>query len=228
MTITKYIRICILLAILIMFVAVPPTLQVQAAGKSLLCQNGSLTFPLSYSVFNFTFNVTAPANAGEVITFKTANALNGGAATVSFDGVLQSGPGPYKFVIPSTGIHNFTLWYAGASFGSIDVIGNCTAPSQSLNFTDGRCNQEPWQSLAVYPDGSGGYNFYALYKSVGHFAMHITKAQLDANPGKGVNYLIASELGVSLYRMADGGLMAARGTEDGKVYTFIIGGCGAA
>jgi hypothetical protein len=50
------------------------------------------------------------------------------------------------------------------------------------------------------------------------------KAQLDANPAKDANYLIASKVGVSLYRMADGGLMVARGTEDGKVYTFIIEG----
>jgi hypothetical protein len=101
----------------------------------------------------------------------------------------------------------------------------CGAPPVTQNFNDGRCNQEPWQSLTVYPDGKGGYNFYALYKSVGHFAMHITKQQLDTNPDKGTNFLIASNLGVSLYRMAGGDLMAARGTEDGKVYNFVIGSC---
>src|SRR5258708_30179645 len=37
-----------------------------------------------------------------------------------------------------------------------------------LNFMDGRCNQEPWQSFAVYPDTKGGYVFYALYRSEEH------------------------------------------------------------
>src|SRR5579859_397285 len=94
------------------------------------------------------------------------------------------------------------------------------------NFDDGRCNQEPWQSFAVYADTKGGFIFYALYNSVGYYAMHVTKAQLDANPDTGFNHIIAESLGVQLWRLQGGLLQAHRMGMDGKDYYFNLNGCG--
>ena len=92
-------------------------------------------------------------------------------------------------------------------------------------FTDGRCNLDAGQPVAVYPDGKGGYNFYAINLSTGYFAMHITAADLAANPDKGTNYLIRQNLGVRLYRLAGGGLQVMRVTPSGTDYKYIISGC---
>ena len=96
-----------------------------------------------------------------------------------------------------------------------------------VNFTDGRCNQEPWQSVAVYPDNTGGYNFYALYNGVGYFAMHVTEQNLDDNPDTGVTHRIAEAKGAQLIRLAGGGLRVDRMGKDNKMYSFNIGSCGA-
>jgi hypothetical protein len=92
-------------------------------------------------------------------------------------------------------------------------------------FTDGRCNPDPEASVVFYSDGKGGYNFYAIYQSVGYFTMHITKAQLDAKPDKGENYLIIQKKGIQLYRLAGGLLQVNRIKPDGKYYTFIWERC---
>jgi hypothetical protein len=100
-----------------------------------------------------------------------------------------------------------------------------TTSTTSLAFNDGRCNQEADQALAVYSDDEGGYNFYAVNVGVGYFAMHITKQQLDANPDKGKDYLIAQSEGVQLFRLAGGVLQANRLKPDGKAYVYRIGAC---
>ncbi len=97
----------------------------------------------------------------------------------------------------------------------------------TLNFTDGRCNQEPYQSVAVYPDNKGGYNFYALYNGVGYFAMHVTEQNLDDNANTGVTHKIAEAKGVQLFRLAGGGLQVNRMGADNKMYSYTIGSCGA-
>jgi len=63
---------------------------------------------------------------------------------------------------------------------------------------------------------------------VGTFALHVTDEQLDDNPDKGVNYLIAQALGVRLYRLKGGGLEVHRIKPDGKDYAFNIGTCSSA
>ncbi len=93
------------------------------------------------------------------------------------------------------------------------------------NFTDGRCNQEPWQSVAVYPDNKGGYNFYAIYQGVGALALNVTRQQLDANPDKGVNYLLAQNMGVQLFRLAGGLLQVHRLDASGKDYSYNLDMC---
>jgi hypothetical protein len=109
----------------------------------------------------------------------------------------------------------------------------CTPPNQTgvvsggstgvlLNFNDGRCNQEPWQSFAVYPDNTGGFVFYAIYQGVGYYAMHVTEKDLDNNPDTDVNHIIAQADGVQLWRLAGGGLQATRIGMDGKPYSFNI------
>src|SRR5579859_2356263 len=88
------------------------------------------------------------------------------------------------------------------------------------NFTDGRCNQEPWQSFAVYPDNKGGYIFYSLHNSIGYYAMHVTEKDLDNNPDDGINHIIAQSDGVQLWRLAGGLLQVHRIGMDGKDYSF--------
>ncbi len=107
---------------------------------------------------------------------------------------------------------------------SLSVNGGCSSSSSIslLNFKDGRCNQEPWQSFAVYPDGKGGYIFYAIYQGVGYYALHVTEKTLDLNPDTGANHIIAQAQGVQLWRIAGGLLQAHRIGLDGKDYSFNI------
>src|SRR5258707_9775697 len=71
-------------------------------------------------------------------------------------------------------------------------VSGCT----TANFTDGRCNQESDQPVAVYPDGLGGY----------YFPWHVTEQQLDDNPARSANYLNGQSHGVQLDRRSYGGL----------------------
>ncbi len=57
--------------------------------------------------------------------------------------------------------------------------------------------------------------------------MHVTKAQLDANPDTGVTHLIAEKIGVRLYRLAGGGLQVNRINASGNDYAFNLNDCGA-
>ncbi len=96
--------------------------------------------------------------------------------------------------------------------------------TQALRFPDGRVNQQPEQSVAVYPSSKGSYVFYAVDKGVGSMALQVTKAQLDANPDKGYNYLITENMGVRLYRLAGGMLQVRRYKPDGKEYIYTWSG----
>ena len=127
-------------------------------------------------------------------------------------------------VTGSTGAPFINVYVAVGIFASTT---NFAVPSDGLNFTDGRCNQEPYQSVAVYPDNKGGYNFYALFNGVGYFAMHVTEQNLDDNPDTGVTHKIAEAKGVQLFRLAGGGLQVNRMGKDNKMYSFNIGTCGA-
>src|SRR5260221_2991050 len=119
--------------------------------------------------------------------------------------------------LPGVNVYTTTSQYGDAS----------TVCGPTLNFTDGRCNQEPYQSVAVYPDDKGGYNFYALYNGVGYFAMHVTEQNLDDNADTGVTHKIAEAKGVQLFRLAGGGLQVNRMGKDNKMYSYNIGSCGA-
>src|SRR5205085_1535121 len=92
---------------------------------------------------------------------------------------------------PNISISKGFNWTANPAPGKISLtISSSYAPPKNftgacgagLNFTDGRCNQEPWQAFAVYPDDKGGYFFYALYNGAGYYAMHVTEQQLDDHP----------------------------------------------
>jgi len=52
--------------------------------------------------------------------------------------------------------------------------------------------------------------------------MYVTEKDLDNNPDKGVNYIIAQAQGVQLWRLAGGLLQATRVGLDGKPYSFNI------
>ena len=117
-----------------------------------------------------------------------------------------------------------TVFPLGQVF-AIPVSGPVTSPVTTVIqppniFTDGRCNQSAEQAATVYPDGKGGFYFYAVNSGVGYWAIHVTKAQLGAYPDKGVTYLIAQEKGVQLYRLAGGHLEIRRIKPDGTVYIF--------
>jgi hypothetical protein len=62
---------------------------------------------------------------------------------------------------------------------------------------------------------------------VGYYAMHVTKADLAANPDTGVNHIIAQAQGVQLWRLQGGLLQAHRIGKDGKDYYYNLDGCGA-
>jgi len=50
-------------------------------------------------------------------------------------------------------------WASPVTECSNTIPGAMPCPPPPPAFTDGRCNQEADQSVAVYPDGKGGYNF---------------------------------------------------------------------
>jgi hypothetical protein len=121
---------------------------------------------------------------------------------------------------------SFTCAGAGIITNLVATNVDLTLPQPGLAFNDGRCNQDAWQSVAVYSDHKGGYIFYALYNSVGYPALQLTKTQLEANPDKGTNYLIAENLGVRVYRLIGGALQVNRVAPDQREYTFILSSCG--
>jgi hypothetical protein len=158
-------------------------------------------------------------------------------------------------VVPFSTLSAYTYvvryWFTGAYVGQSVITIKCSPPYSNTNgiativntigyipstaaslpllsFTDGRCDQAADQPATIYPDNKGGYEFYAVNSGVGYFAMHVTKAQLDAHPKNGTTYLIAESMGVRLYRLADGGLQVNRLKPDGSDYTYNLANCGAA
>ncbi|HLY25475.1 MAG TPA: hypothetical protein VKQ72_03985 [Aggregatilineales bacterium] len=183
------------------------------------------------------FSRSFPVQTGDVVVATISTGVSGLGETAS---VVPTGPGvqPPKSnsnLGPSVSVS----WTNYVSFGATGASGSffggsqfrwqvslnggiCASSKNTLNFTDGRCNQEPWQSFAVYPDGKGGYYFYAIYQGVGYYAMHVTEKMLDENPDTGVNHVIAQADGVQLWRLAGGALQATRIGLDNKLYSFNI------
>ena len=184
------------------------------------------------------------SNGDPIIGFNVFN-IGTGASLVRSNFPVLGAPPVYLTVGAGgafSGTANFTPQPAGslleigvygmtsASFGGFDGQELILYPGpcgSKANFTDGRCNQEPYQSVAVYPDNKGGYNFYALYNGVGYFAMHVTEQNLDDNADTGVTHKIAEAKGVQLFRLAGGGLQVNRMGKDNKMYSYNIGSCGA-
>src|SRR5258708_27091668 len=123
-----------------------------------------------------------------------------------------------KFVIQENSLFSPGVWNADARF----IVSGCGG----VAFTDGRCNQEADQTVAVYPDSVGGYFFFAVNVGIGYSPWHVTEQQLDDTPARSANYLIGQSHGVRLYRLSDGGLQVNRIKPDGTDYKFIIGTCG--
>lgn len=181
-----------------------------------------------------TYSTTVTINAGDTITvdasFGSPSSVSvtitpPGGAPVSSSGFQQA-----HAVATTTSSGSATIdIVAGTSSTSYYVfftISVCSPGGSASHFTDGRCNLEADQSVAVYPDGSGGYNFYAIYNSVGYFALRLTKADLDSHPDKGENYLITQAKGAQVYRLAGGKLLVKRLKHDGKIYEFTWTSCG--
>ncbi len=141
-----------------------------------------------------------------------------------FGGGGVNGPVVYQ-VINAAFVEGAVIYVSNS--GGLVLTSASTECTNVLNFTDGRCNQEPWQSVAVYPDNKGGYNFYALFNGVGYFAMHVTEQNLDDVPDTGITHKIAEAKGAQLFRLAGGGLRVDRMGKDNKMYSFTIGTCGA-
>lgn len=168
-------------------------------------------------------------NAGDVIIASMPLQGDNVRILIYFDG---------QVVRHVTGVSPQSLSYSAPSAGTAYVQFLGVVPSTStsplrwsvtvrcnplgLNFNDGRCNQEPWQAFAVYPDNKGGYIFYAIYHGVGYYAMHVTEQNLDDNPDTGTNHIIAQDQGIQLWRLAGGGLQASRVGLDDKLYNFVI------
>jgi membrane protein involved in D-alanine export len=146
------------------------------------------------------------------------------AVTTNGDAVSSTNR-TYSFKVTSTGQYTITastLASARTTF-TVHCINFGPAP---MAFMDGRCNQDSDQSVAIYPDGFGGYNLYAIDTGKGSFALRLSKAQLLANLPTKDNYLIAQNLAVPVYRLTDGTLQTQRWKSNGELYVFNWTTCG--
>lgn len=211
------------------FLNFSPLSTVQAKSAP-VCQTGSMenTNRANFGGFN--------VQPGDTVVAR-ASISNGTSISVSiyFNGSIISGSSA-----TGTATAGWTATGAGSVHGSfrtrrrlrgtwvvtwsLSLNGGCQTP-KLYNFMDGRCNQEPWQSFAVYPDGKDGWIFYSLYQGVGNYAMHVTKAFMDANPDTGVNHIIAQSDGVQLWRLQGGLLQVHRIGLNGKDYSFNLDHC---
>src|SRR5260221_1224514 len=124
------------------------------------------------------------------------------------------------------------IFSTGAVVSVIDLSGSptiravCSNGSSLLNFTDGRLNQEPYQTATIYCK-DGTLRVYAIYQGVGYLAINMTRSELATYPAKPhQNYLIRQNLGVRLYRLSSGWLQVNRAMDDpGKDYSFLWPGC---
>src|SRR5260221_8152615 len=139
--------------------------------------------PGSYDGRNFTTIPTQPCpkSWGSMGSGGLAPVLPGGpspATTVTGYNLTCSS----LTVTGSTGAPFINVYVAG---GSVTSTTNFAVPSGGLNFTDGRCNQEPYQSVAVYPDNNGGYKVYPPVNPGGRHAPHGPGRQMDKNIPQG-------------------------------------------
>ena len=225
--------------------------QLMVVGLAL---SGSVVHAESYSGVTITATCSGFTATGtiqgtgdvEVISIGASDSAGwtilGGPDTISLPisatGSVPFPSGTFDYPFPHDGVITVTAYgFPGGTFVSSNTVSGCRgganippAPNYSLavpTFTDGRCNQNAAQTVAVYPDKKGGYLFYAVHNGVGDFALHVTEQQLDDNPAKSSNYLIAQNLGVQLYRLVDGSLQVNRMGRDHKVYSYFIGSCSA-
>jgi hypothetical protein len=219
-----------------------PVSGAQAAGYFVnMTYTGSNTCSTGIAAIGLSKAWNVPSGETETSTERFNGAIVSGPATFSpplsgnFPGQSATSM-PLAIVPPSAYTYTWTWAWAGgvnktfsftlhcyppyASKGTVTVSGVGTGVP--LPFMDGRCNQEAWQSFAVYPDNKGGFVFYAIYKGVGYYAMHVTEKDLDNNPDTGVNHIIAQAVGVQLWRLVGGALQATRIGMDGKPYSFNI------
>ncbi len=201
--------------------------------------NESIQINIRYSV--------APNDTHRVDTWTISNPRTGASrfanaspAAYSGSGGITNAAGFMLMAVPAgtqTGdllnlsVHMVSLIGKQIMVNSASGIFNCstgqfvsttytTNVAPALRFPDGRFNQQPEQSVAVYSDNTGGYNFWSVNKGVGTLTLHVTKTQLDASPANGQTYLIVQQGDLSLYRLANGGLEVARAKPDGKMYVF--------
>src|SRR5258708_1611311 len=181
------------------------TFPAQSAGSLFYVEvwgalSSATSGPGSYDGRDFTtiFNQPCPKSWGSMGSGGLAPVLAGlpsPATTVTGYNLTCSS----LTVTGSTGAPFINVYVAVGIFASTT---NFAVPSDGLNFTDGRCNQEPYQSVAVYPDNKGGYNFYALFNGVGYFAMHVTEQNLDDQPDNRVTHKIAEGKSGQLFPLA--------------------------
>jgi hypothetical protein len=211
-----------------LFIGTPPS-PVHAATSS---TSSGCTTLLGYpSPFHTAgFSGTYTFNQGDVLTLTASLSFS-----LTVDGITRinnSTSGSYTF--PATGNYNIAVSTPGFAY-NVDLFITCVAGVYSppgvnpltLAFQDGRCNQQADQTVVVYPDNKGGYEFYTVKQGVGNFAFSISKKQLDDNPAKDANYLIAHNLNVWLYRMTDGSLLVTGIKPDGTQYSYNLRSCGA-
>jgi|SRR5579859_97062 len=230
----------VLSSILTSVVFAYPTGNVQASpmGRTVLSVSGATC--QAYMTFYLVFNDNFPT------TYYQRESIygNGVGTLYSNSGLIgpyppaTNQPNPYQlpFTVPANTVLTYQVLDYIPTFPIPTLVGastlawNCSTSAvvqggTLFNFTDGRCNQEPWQSFAVYPDGKGGFIFYAIYQGVGYYGMHVTKAFLDKNPDTGFNHIIAQSQGIHLWRLAGGLLQAHRIGMNNKDYWFNLDSC---
>ncbi len=199
------------------FSVISPTTAL-AVSVSVGCSGSNLTLPASTGIHS-----SGPLlfSEGDIITI-TAGApfnvtINGGSSFAA--GTAWS----YKF--PNTDYYSITATTSPATVTTFTThcanAGPVPAP-----FVDGRCNQEADQSVAIYPDGYGGYDFYGVNQGIGYFAFNLSTNQLAANPAGTGAFQITQNLDVPVYRLTDGSLQTQRAKPDGKMYVFTWMNCG--
>jgi hypothetical protein len=134
------------------------------------------------------------------------------------------------YVLPNGQILNVYIIetsLAGGTTWNIKLIVTVSGCGDLVSFKDGRCNQDVDQSVAIYPDGTGGFFFFAIYKNAGFVPWHVSKATLDKYPARNPGYLMMQKNGIKLYRLPNGEIEAVRLKPDGGNYSFIMGtNCG--
>jgi len=216
---TRIIRLMAGAAILLAGVSiVSPTTTALAVSVSVGCSGSNLTLPTSTGIHS-----SGPLlfSEGDIITVTAGAPFN---VTINGGGSFAGGTA-WSYKIPNTGYYSITATTSPATATTFTTHCANVGPVPAA-FVDGRCNQEADQSVAIYPDGYGGYDFYAVNTGVGFFAFNLSTNQLAANPAGTAAFLITQNLTVPVYRLTDGSLQTQRAKPDGKTYVFTWMNCG--